>query len=588
MTTATSGRQRSVAGFRAKLVIAMMLVVGTLTALVLVVVERQQAGALARELRTEFGGELAALHHAQSLRLAALSERCRALARRPRLHAALEDDALDLLYPSARDELQDVMADANASQEATPGYALHARFYRFLDARGAVLPPARTDTAGALSAEEEAQLALPSAPARQQLGYLIGEEGIAEIIAMPIISTATGEVIAALVLGFDPAEWLAPNRRVDLRRGVWLRGKLWMAGVGEGTARELSAALATVTGGGEQGEQQVTLGGAAYLLFYDRLNAGSAYPPAYEVSLYALAPFLERRQELRWRVVGLGAAVLLVGLGLSHGLARRLARPVEKLASDSEQNLALRRRAEAALETTNEELQRAARFSADASHQLKTPVTVLRLGLEELLKREDLSVEECQELAALIHQTYRLSGLIEDLLLLSRMDAGRLSIEFRPVNLAELIAASLDDLEAMPDERELAVETEVPAELWVTGEKRYLALVLHNLLENARKYNRPGGRIQVRALAQEGEVRLTIGNSGAGISPTARGRIFERFHRANAAENIPGYGLGLNLARELARLHGGDVELLASTEDWTEFRVRFRAAARPAEVATNV
>ena len=84
--------------FRLKLMLAMMLVVSLLTVVVLVVAERQQAAAVERELRTEFDSELTALHEAQALRLAALSERCRALARRPRIHAALEDDALDLLY----------------------------------------------------------------------------------------------------------------------------------------------------------------------------------------------------------------------------------------------------------------------------------------------------------------------------------------------------------------------------------------------------------------------------------------------------------------------------------------------------------
>ena len=97
MKSVTAARPRSIAGFRAQLVIAMMIVVGTLTALVLVLGERQQGAALARELRTEFGGELAALHQAQALRLAALSERCRTLARRPRIHAALDEGAALIL-----------------------------------------------------------------------------------------------------------------------------------------------------------------------------------------------------------------------------------------------------------------------------------------------------------------------------------------------------------------------------------------------------------------------------------------------------------------------------------------------------------
>ena len=98
-------------------------------------------------------------------------------------------------------------------------------------------------------------------------------------------------------------------------------------------------------------------------------------------------------------------------------------------------------RAEAALETTSRELQRSARFSADASHQLKTPVTVLRSGLEELLAGRDLSPEAREEVSRLVHQTFRLASMIEDLLLLSRMDAGRLKIQFSRLDLSLLLGS---------------------------------------------------------------------------------------------------------------------------------------------------
>jgi signal transduction histidine kinase len=281
---------------------------------------------------------------------------------------------------------------------------------------------------------------------------------------------------------------------------------------------------------------------------------------------------------MRWQVLGAGGLLLLVALGASQFLAGKLSAPVEQLAVDSEENRALRRRAEAALEMTNAELQRSARFSADASHQLKTPVTVLRAGLEELLHREHLTPAECEQLAALIHQTYRLSSLIEDLLLLSRMDAGRLKLDFAAVDLSQLIEASLDDLSALPDELGVDVETDFPAELWVLGEKRYTAIILQNLLENARKYNRRGGRIRIAARIEGDAVILTIANTGRVISSVTQAHIFERFHRGAMGENVPGYGLGLNLARELARLHQGDLTLVRSDETWTEFEVRFRLA----------
>jgi signal transduction histidine kinase len=207
----------------------------------------------------------------------------------------------------------------------------------------------------------------------------------------------------------------------------------------------------------------------------------------------------------------------------------------------------------------------------------------LRAGLEELLARENLGADECRDISALVHQTYRLSSVIEDLLLLSRMDAGRLKIDFTPVNLSQLIEASLDDLGALPDSLELQVETDFPPDLFVLGEKRYAALILQNLLENARKYNQPGGRIKITARTEGDSVFLRVGNSGPSIEPGMQGHIFERFHRGVVGENVQGYGLGLNLARQLALLHQGDLRLVHSEGNWTEFEVQFRMAPMPAQ-----
>jgi signal transduction histidine kinase len=163
----------------------------------------------------------------------------------------------------------------------------------------------------------------------------------------------------------------------------------------------------------------------------------------------------------------------------------------------------------------------------------------LRAGLEELMARENLTTDECAEISALIHQTYRLSSLIEDLLLLSRMDAGRLKLEFAAVDLSALIEASLDDLSALPDEHEVTVETDFRGGLYIHGEKRYTAIILLNLLENARKYNqRRGGRIRIAAQVDRENVRLIVGNTGRPISAEGQAHIFERFHRGVMGENV--------------------------------------------------
>ncbi len=578
------------AGFRTKLLLAMMLVIGAITALVLYFAGRNLAAAVERDLERAFEADLAAWNGVQNVRHAALVERCRALVRKPRIHAALEDNALDLLHPTAEDELRDVMQPGPAAAAGRRPSILRAEFYRFLDQSGAVIPPADAGgrAIGTLEPDEVARLALEVAPVAQQIGYLPrtgGQSGtLTEIIATPIVSHETGEVIAALVLGFKPGEQDATPAGAGTRRGVWLDGKMHLTDssepLPESLTRQIAAAIAAPAG---TRKPRLEVAGIPHLLFHRRLNPASLYPPAEEVCLYPLTGLLAQRRQLQRRILAAGALLLLGGLGVSHLLAGRLSRPVEQLAADSAENLTQRQRAEAALESTSEELRRAARFSADASHQLMTPVTVLRAGLEELLARKSRPARECEEVSALIHQTYRLSSIIKDLLLLSRMDAGRLTIEFSAVNLSLVIEAALDDLSALPEGFDLGLETDFPPELLVAGEKGYITLILQNLLENARKYNRPGGRIRIVARPEASRGVVRVANTGAPIPRAAQERIFERFHRGAVGENVPGYGLGLNLARQLARLHQGDVLLVRSDASWTEFEARFLLAGALAQ-----
>ncbi|HEX4630043.1 MAG TPA: ATP-binding protein [Chthoniobacterales bacterium] len=566
----------------------MMLVVAGLTATGLYFAQRNATTTLQQDLLRDFQADLAALHKVEELRYAALAERCRTLVAKPRIHAALEDNAVDLLYPSARDELRDIMQNpANPQPDQLSGVP-HASFYRFLDHAGKVLPPPNPAEVGILGADEEAQLALKELPQTAQIGYLrrgvpAADATIDEIIALPIFSTETGELIAALVIGFRPLE-VAPKGGVeDMFTGIWLNRWLHLPGLSEPVRAAVDQEMDRFLAANEaERSSRMYIDGDLYLFFFKKLNSGSAYPAVYEVAVHPLKIALARQHRLRWQILGAGAVLLLIGFIASHLIAKRFSAPVAKLAVDSEENRARRKRVEAALASKHEELQRSTRFSADASHQLKTPVTVLRAGIEELLSREDLEPGVYDELSALHHQTYRLTGVIDDLLLLSRMDAGRLKIEFDSVDLSQLVEEWLDDLNALPDPLGLAVRTEVPRGISISGERRYASLILQNLLENARKYNRSGGSIHITGREENSSVYLTVGNSGPAIPVEMQPHIFERFSRGANGEKIAGHGIGLNLACELARLHGGELNLVSSDNEWTEFEVRFRPAEQSA------
>jgi signal transduction histidine kinase len=555
----------------------MMLVVLSLTIFGLYFAQHNVAATAERNLQENFQAELSSLHRLQELRHSALTERCRQLVAKPRIHAALEDNALDLLYPSAKDELRDLM-EADEPARAQEPNSLHARFYRFLDGRGAVLPPPNPKDVGALTAEANAQLALQRLPETQQIGYLSETSGLVdEVMAVPIFSSETGEVISALIVGFKPFQVVGKSAGAALKSGIWVNNRLHLSSVSTSTQLALGNEIDGVVNKSDRTQNNfaVTVNGTPQLLFYKLLNPGSVFPPAYEICVYPLDESIAQQHRLRWQIGGASALLLLGGFIASHFLALRFSAPVEKLALESEQDRRERERAEAALASTSEELNRSTRYSADASHQLKSPVSVLRVGLEALLAREDFRPEVYDQLSGLLHQTYRLTGVIDDLLLLSRMDAGHLQLAAESVNLSQLVEEWLDDLGALPDSAGVTIERQFPGELYVAGEKRYTSLIIQNLLENACKYNRIDGRIRVSGRRQKDEVVLNIGNTGRPIAASAQRHIFDRFQRGPHDGAVSGHGLGLNLARALAQLHGGDLKLVRSENDWTEFEVRF-------------
>lgn len=213
----------------------------------------------------------------------------------------------------------------------------------------------------------------------------------------------------------------------------------------------------------------------------------------------------------------------------------------------------------------------AARFSADASHQLKTPVAVLRAGLESMRDSQTMAPHEKEEMESMLRQVRRLSGLIQDLLLLARTDAKRLGIDSKPFDLADLAASGLDDLETLTFER-LKIEHEIQKPLIVCADPAHVAMVVQNLIENAAKYTPDGGTVRVTANHDGKMVRFSVANTGPALPEADREGIFERFRRGSTVgETQSGQGLGLNIARELARAHGGELALERSDGEWTEF-----------------
>lgn len=213
------------------------------------------------------------------------------------------------------------------------------------------------------------------------------------------------------------------------------------------------------------------------------------------------------------------------------------------------------------------------RFSSAASHQLKTPLTILRAGLSELRGCDYLQPAERETVESLLQQTRRLTTMCEDLLLLAQADAGHLDIRPEALDIVPALRGAVDDMEVLGIHQNLKIQHDFPASLVVTADPRRIAIILQNLGENAVKYNRRDGSIRISIREEKERAIISIASTGPCIVPEDAERIFERFNRGATGENLKGHGLGLSIARELARAHGGDLRLARSDENWTEFEL---------------
>jgi two-component system, OmpR family, heavy metal sensor histidine kinase CusS len=223
------------------------------------------------------------------------------------------------------------------------------------------------------------------------------------------------------------------------------------------------------------------------------------------------------------------------------------------------------------LDRLEKSFQQATRFSADAAHELKTPLAILQGQLEESLRDAPDDPAHQQLCASLLEEVQRLKGIVRKLLLLSLADAGELRLHSEEVDLNTLVESAAEDAAILAPG--LKLELQVPSAVSVSGDAGLLAQVIQNLVGNAIKYNSDAGWIRLELESKPHEVRLAVTNSGSPISADAQARIFERFYRGNASRTrtVEGVGLGLSLSRELARAHGGDLLLERSDESGTTF-----------------
>ena len=289
-----------------------------------------------------------------------------------------------------------------------------------------------------------------------------------------------------------------------------------------------------------------------------------------------------------WSLLGaLGASLVVGGLGAAWGanhLARRLTRPLERIAEGAravgETSLSARipevspdeelrqvtailnemlGRLEAAFQTER-------RFLADASHELRSPLSNVRGTIEVALRRPRSEHEYRETLAASLAEIERLSRLVNSLLTLSRADAGQLPFTFAPCQLAAIAEDAVKAHASRAAERDVRLDLAAPEPLDVLADADRLREVIDNLIDNALRYSPPGSAVVVSVRREGDRARLSVQDSGPGLSPDEQTHVFDRFYRADRsrARHSGGTGLGLSIAKAIVGAHRGTLSVLSA------------------------
>jgi heavy metal sensor kinase len=289
-------------------------------------------------------------------------------------------------------------------------------------------------------------------------------------------------------------------------------------------------------------------------------------------------------------------ALLVAGAsGLGFWLAGRALRPVRLMAATarqiSEQDLHRRIALDlppgdelgdlaatfdgmlARLESAFEGLRR---FTADAAHEFRAPLALMRTQVDVMLRRRRSAEEYEASHRSLLTEIERLGRLADQLLLLARADAGALASRREPIDLPEFLEETIERWRPAAQEREVELESQLPLEGEVGGDPDLLRQLMDNLLDNAIRHNPPRGTVAVSAVENNGWWQLAVQDSGSGISPDLKPRLFARFARADGARgrSTGGAGLGLSLCAAIAEAHGGFISLEDASTGGARFVVR--------------
>jgi signal transduction histidine kinase len=224
----------------------------------------------------------------------------------------------------------------------------------------------------------------------------------------------------------------------------------------------------------------------------------------------------------------------------------------------------------------DDSFRRTREFTLHASHELKTPLTILCGEIETALRDESLSPSERERFLSQLDEVRRLSKIVDGLTLLAKADAGQIALKLEPLRLDELVRDNFADALILAEPHGIRVELTACEEISVRGDRHRLRQLLLNLMDNAIKYNQHGGKAAISLRRTGNFAELKIENTGIGLAPELHKHVFERFFRGDSSHSsaIEGCGLGLSIAQWIVTAHDGSIQFVSKPNEFTTVTVR--------------
>ncbi len=248
----------------------------------------------------------------------------------------------------------------------------------------------------------------------------------------------------------------------------------------------------------------------------------------------------------------------------SHDLSKRV-----KLGKGNDEIYRLAHTFDDLLSDVDSAFKREKQFTSDVAHELRTPITTVKIAIDDILKRDDLDKELKEELMIIQKKNDMMAKMVSELLALSRADQGRLEIKKEKIDLSDLTLMILDSFKEMIKDDDIDLLADIDPEIYIEADEVLIMRLYNNVLENARKFTK--SKISVALKSSDDKVSISVSDDGIGIKDEDKEKIFDRFYQADTSRNKEGSGLGLSMVKWIAEVHDMSIDVRSTLGEGTTF-----------------